>query len=372
MAARPRARARRDWPKGLRETKPGYYCWEHPETHKVHAIGRVPLAEAKMQALEANLRIAGLASRPRLVDKLDGGAELTLQQWLTDWMDKLEGEGLAENTMRSYRSLSRAICAEPEDRPAGAALLRRCSVEVVSDCLEAIEENRGARTAQGARSLLLRAFNAAIAKGKCEQNPVAVTEGITVAVQRKRFTWETFSKVWALLEEQGPVWLRNAAALALVSGQRRDDVAAAMFTAFDDSEWKLIQQKTGRALAIPLDLRLEKLGMSLRDVLQACRRTGVVSRYLVHQTRPYGNSPVGAQIWIDTITKRFSEVVAEALGDAPHNPTFHELRSLAKRLYQAQGNVDTKALLGHETEEMSKLYADARGAEVQFQRVAIT
>jgi hypothetical protein len=43
--------------------------------------------------------------------------------------------------------------------------------------------------------------------------------------------------------------------------------------------------------------------------------------------------------------------------DVPRN------RSLAKRLYKEQGNVDTKALLGHLTERMSELYADPRGAE---------
>ncbi|RKT98633.1 integrase [Burkholderia sp. Nafp2/4-1b] len=42
-------------------------------------------------------------------------------------------------------------------------------------------------------------------------------------------------------------------------------------------------------------------------------------------------------------------------------PTFHQIRSLAKRLYDAQGNVDTKALLGHTTDEMSEMYANSRG-----------
>ena len=43
-------------------------------------------------------------------------------------------------------------------------------------------------------------------------------------------------------------------------------------------------------------------------------------------------------------------------------PTFHEIRSLAARLWKAQG-VDVRVLLGHKTEAMSMLYRDARGAE---------
>lgn len=45
----------------------------------------------------------------------------------------------------------------------------------------------------------------------------------------------------------------------------------------------------------------------------------------------------------------------------PNPPTFHEIRSLAKRLYLEQGGVDSKALLGHLTEKMGELYADPRG-----------
>ena len=51
-------------------------------------------------------------------------------------------------------------------------------------------------------------------------------------------------------------------------------------------------------------------------------------------------------------------------------PTLHELRSLSKRLYKAQGGVNTVDLLGHKTEAMSNLYADARGVEYKLVEVA--
>ncbi|MBN3824934.1 hypothetical protein G3O00_15090 [Burkholderia sp. Ac-20384] len=44
-------------------------------------------------------------------------------------------------------------------------------------------------------------------------------------------------------------------------------------------------------------------------------------------------------------------------------PSFHEIRSLSKRLYDKQGNVDTKALLGHMSDMSAETYADARGIE---------
>jgi hypothetical protein len=65
----------------------------------------------------------------------------------------------------------------------------------------------------------------------------------------------------------------------------------------------------------------------------------------------------------DRISHAFTE--ARKLAEIPDEgaPTFHEIRSLSKRLYDAQGNVDTKALLGHTTEQAADIYADPRGIE---------
>jgi integrase len=346
----------------LRESKPGYFVWDGPDG-KSRAIGRVPLSDAKMQAIEANVWAAQQRATPRLVDRLSG-AGLSLEQWLADWADRLEERKEAKpNTLKSYRSLARAVAGE-----IGATPLVRLNVKTVADALETIEDERGRRTAQACRSMLKTALTAAVARGHMEMNVALVTESISVTVQRQRFTWETFEKVWKELQG-APSWVRNAASLALVTGQRREDIAAATFADFDDEVWRCTQIKTGRKLAIPLDLRLSVLGMSLRDVLTACRRTGVVSKYLIHQVRPYGNSPIGSPIFVDTLTKRFTEAVEAALGKGENPPTFHELRSLCKRLYAEQGGVDTKALLGHATEAMSDLYGDSRGAE--FQRVKL-
>jgi integrase len=44
-------------------------------------------------------------------------------------------------------------------------------------------------------------------------------------------------------------------------------------------------------------------------------------------------------------------------------PTFHEIRSLAARLYEKQGNVNVQVLLGHSDPETTRLYTDSRGTE---------
>jgi integrase len=127
----------------------------------------------------------------------------------------------------------------------------------------------------------------------------------------------------------------------------------------------VVQGKTGSKVEIPFELRLDAFGMSLGEVYEQCRRTGVLSRFLIHQTEPYGNSPRGSAIWKDTISRRFTDVLIGLgidWGDKTP-PTFHEIRSLSERLYSAQGGVDTQQLLGHSDPDSTLLYHNNRGAE---------
>ena len=74
---------------------------------------------------------------------------------------------------------------------------------------------------------------------------------------------------------------------------------------------------------------------------------------------------VGPKRRLHTITAAFAEARDKAgltwpAGKTP--PTFHEIRSLAARLYAEQG-IDAQALLGHKSPDMTALYRDVRGSE---------
>jgi integrase len=99
------------------------------------------------------------------------------------------------------------------------------------------------------------------------------------------------------------------------------------------------------------------------DALAACR-SNVVSKYrfVIHHARGFGNAPLGSSIHPDRMSHAFAEARDLAGITAANPPTWHEIRSLSKRLYLEQGDVDTKALLGHKTQRMSDLYADPRGS----------
>jgi hypothetical protein len=367
MASRPRSAKKRGWPDGLYE-RGGYFSWRNPLTGVEMGIGRVPLGEAKAQAAEANIAVQGLKDKPRLVDRLEGKGDTSFGAWLTRYEEKLAKRELAPNTRKVYKALIKL--ARDVYKDSLAIALPKLTTKVISDGLLQIQATR-ARTAQALRSRLIDAFDRAIAEGWTDKNPARVTDEPVVQVQRARLTWDVFKRLYEGLPAGR---LKNACALALVTGQPREVLVAGQFSQIGMVErpgaepiecWRVVRGKTGVLIAIPLDLRLQAFGMSLRDVIKQCRATSVASRYIIHTTERRGSSKLGAPVSADQLSIQFSEALAELKIDWGDKtpPTLHEIRSLSKRLYQAQGNVDTKDLLGHETEEMSDLYGDARGAE---------
>lgn len=363
MAPRRRSSGKKGWPANLYE-RGGYFSWRHPISREEFGLGRDKHA-AFAQAVEANLHVANLRGKPRLIDKLTGTADRSVSKWDEKYQAMLAEGDYAAVTLKSYKSLGKRMVTmlEPETPLQAITALR------ISEGLEHIAKIEGkARTAQALRNFMRDSFREARVQGwYVGENPVMDTKlPVRVEVQRARLSFEIFMQVY---ETTRFVWLRNAMALALVSAQRREDVVEAQFPHFRDGGWYCEQQseksENPHRIFIPLELRLNVFGMSLGDVVSQCRKTGVASRYLVHQTRRRGNSPVGSQIWIDTISRRFHEALMRLgldWGDK-EPPTFHEIRSLSERLYSEQGGVNTQELLGHNDPETTALYHDSRGSE---------
>lgn len=346
MSPARRAHQRRDWPRGLRERRPGYFSWVHPDGTEL-PIGRVPLAVAKAEATSANLHVAG--QRPCLVERMSGATNTVAA--LLAKMPSAE----RPNTAKAWRSLDKIITAALGDRACMSLTVADCA-----DLVEGIAAAGNARSAEAVRSRLIAVCRRGVALGWMESDPASVTERPKVTVKRGRLTLEAFQAIYAKAEQVAE-WLPLAMRLALVTGADRATIAGLQRAALADGYLTITRPKTGACVAIPTALRLDCTGWQLADVL--AHRTGVVSRYFVHHVNPWGNAPAGSKVHPDRISRAFTEA-RELAGIADEGaPTFHEIRSLAKRLYEAQGGVDTKALLGHATERMSDLYADPRGVE---------
>jgi integrase len=354
----PRRRSSRKagWPANLYESR-GYFTYRNPANKETFGLGR-DKREAFNQAIEANLHLAGQLRTERLIDRITGVAGHTLGNWLEKYAQILAAREppLAKNTLSTYRNLSnRALVMLGADTK-----VRAINALQITEGLEALANSGKASTARALRGFLHESFRVASLKGWRDENnnPVREVRGPTVKVKRARMTFEVFLQVY-----KGDIqtWLRNAMALALVSGQRREDLSRAKFKDIRDHEWWVEQGKTGSRVIIPTALRLDVFGMSLDEVIRQCRDTKVLSPYVIHQTG--GGSPKGRHIWKDTISRQFSEALAKHkldFGDKKP-PTFHEIRSLAARLYKQQGGVNTQELLGHKNANTTLLYEDGRG-----------
>lgn len=342
-----RSAARRDWPRGLYEIRPGYYGWRHPETHKTLILGRVTLAHAKNEAFAANRFV--LAERPSLIAQLTGATNT-----VADALAKLPAQE-RENTARVYRTLDKAIREHM-----GPVACRDLTVKHCADLIEDYVDADKAQMATSIRSRLVVMCRKAMALGWMDRNVADATERPDVTVRRSRLDLETFLAIRA---QAAQPWLPRAMNLALVTGQDVSTVAAMQRRHIEAERLVCLRQKTGRSVAIPLDLRLEVLGPSLRELV--AERSGVLSPYLVHHVRPRATAKPGDPVQAETISEAFTAArraagIPDVDAAGKTAPTFHEIRSLAKRLYLAQGGVDTKALLNHASEAVAALYADDR------------
>lgn len=359
MNAARRNANRRGWPRGLYEPREGYYVWRHPDGRTI-PIGRKSLQGAKAIAAAANLKVESAA--PTLLDKMDRAPSVDGQT-----VEALLGKippAKAANTRRSHKSLDKRIVAAIGDIQAADLRTQHCA-ELIEP-IEAVEKK--SRLALAVRSRLVTMCARGMQLGWMASNVAEATRVPEVEVKRRRLSLEAFKAVRAKADKVNG-WIGKAMDLAMVTGADRDTISGLERKAnIVDGCLHFRRGKTGVWIAVPLDLELVAAGLVLREVVK--NTSGVASRYLVHHVRNFGNAPAGSPVFVDTITKAFAKAYKLAELPPENAPTFHEIRSLSKRLYKAQGNVDTLQLLGHRDEKTGELYEDPRGSEAI--RVTIT
>jgi integrase len=217
------------------------------------------------------------------------------------------------------------------------------------------------------------AFAEAIANGWAENNPAAHLKPPKHKVLRARLKFETWQAMRTLAHAGPQRWVESMLLLALITGQRRADLARMRFDDVVDGHLRIEQQKQagkgyGARVEIPLTLRLDAIGMTLADVIEHCRGSAKPGATLLRKAG-------GGAIEESSLSARFHEHVVSVLGDGAHLqyqwPSLHEVRSLSARLFHAQG-VDVQTLLGHKHAEMTDMYRDDRGlSRDQWKRVAV-
>jgi len=351
---RRRSAATRDLPPNL-YVRRGYYAWTDPRDGKVYSLGK-DKRQAVAEAVEANLALLGSLNRERLVNRLAGDADSTVAAWCKRYRAILTDRKLSTATAQAF---GRRLLAVEEKW--GMHQLNSITTRDVAELLATWSDAGKRRMAQAVRSLLLDFFREAIAAGWLENNPVAPTRAPRIEVARARLTLDAFLTIYDQAKEMAP-WVQRSMELALVTGQRREDLRdLGPRNARDEKLW-VTQHKTGAHVCIPLDLRLHAVGWSVGEIVARCR-DNIISKHLIHHNAHIGRAKPGDPIRRQSITGAFAEARDKAGITWPEGktpPTFHEIRSLAARLYADQGT-DAQALLGHKSPDMTAIYRDTRG-----------
>jgi len=198
-------------------------------------------------------------------------------------------------------------------------------------------------------------FCGALDYGWLDRNPAQQVKAQQVTVRRNRLTLEQWTAIHGHAAAHMPGWVSRMMVLALVTGQRRSDLVKMRFADVWDGHLHIEQAKTGAKLALPLALRLDAIDMSIGEAIEACRGYAKGSEYLLRKST--GKRPGDA-----SLSARFEEAreASIALPKSGAPTSLHECRSLAERLYRAQG-INTMVLLGHKHQAMTDMYHDDRG-----------
>lgn len=380
MAARPRKNnvsIPNLYPLYSRKVNKVYWRYKHPITGKFHALGTDEV-EAIAIATEANARLAEQRTRQIMAisDRIaiSKGKAITTNTWLDRYW-KIQDERLENGDIRLNTHKQKAKPVALLRESVGMKLISAVDVRDVAQILEYYIAEGQPRMAQVVRSVLIDIFKEAQHYGEVPPgyNPALATKQPRRRITRQRLNLDEWQKIFELADARHQ-YMGNAMLLALVTGQRLGDISNMKFSDIWDDHLHVIQEKTGSKLAIPLSLRLNAINWSLRDVVARCRDYAV-SPYLIHFFRTTSMAERGAQVKSNTLTMNFSKARYNAnieWGDGSP-ATFHEQRSLAERLYEAEG-IDTQKLLGHKSPNQTARYHDDRGKDwvnVPLQRIKL-
>lgn len=347
------------FPPNLYQNPAGYFYYRDPDRKTQKGLGR-DRAHAFQEARKAN---AALATREpsSLVDWVMGKTEYTLEGWLPVykelWLEKTQPR---DNTIRA--------CTMYIKRMLGSDLAKRRLKEIttahVASFLATVEEESGEATANAVRARMSDVFRWAETQGLIDvgRNPVAATRAPRPQVKRERLSLEQFHAI----HKEAPRWLQRAMYLALTTAQRRDDIAGLKFSDWREGYLHVTQGKSNGTVKLRLsgDIKLDKVGVSIGEAVQACRDL-IKTDYLVHHVEHQGSAKPGDRVTSNGLSNAFQNAreaagIKAAEGRTP--PSFHEIRSLAERLYREQyGAAFAQSMLGHKTSAMTDKYHDLRG-----------
>lgn len=335
-----------------------YYQYKDPLSGRYLGFG-FDEKEAKEVASVLNTEAAELLNTT--VARLPLSLFTTLNKFLPKYekiVNRRYDKGdIAKATAQRYISAATMLA-----KPHGKLPMNQISARHIADLMDTYIEDDKVFMAVSLRSSWVDLFKEAMHSGEVPPgyNPAAATKKPRTKVQRQRLSLEN----WRAIHECTPPRHKALLLLALVTGQRRADVVNMKFADVWDDHLHVKQLKTGTMIAIPLALRCDAIGVTLKQAIESCKDR-FNSEYLIHHYVRAGSAVAGDPLTENSASRIFSAArTAAKINVKPDKtpPTLHEIRSLAERIYREQG-IDTKTLLGHSSQVMTDVYNDDREAK---------
>ncbi|EFA3684323.1 integrase, partial [Escherichia coli] len=257
-----------------RRTGRVYYQYKNPVTGKFHGLG-TDKGKAEKIASTANQRIAA-AEAEYFMRKIDESPSATKRRGirLKAWVDRylkiqdtrLKNGDIAATTHKEKTRMAAYLVSRLGNHP-----LKELEVRDFALILDEWLDKDMVSTARVNRGLWVDIYKEAQHAGEVPPgwNPPEATRKPIPKVTRARLTLEDWQKIYNATPEKH--FIRNAMLLAIVTGQRRDDICHMRFSDVWNEHLHITQGKTGMRLALPLTLRCDAIGITLKEVIDGCR-----------------------------------------------------------------------------------------------------
>ncbi|WP_423763631.1 phage integrase central domain-containing protein, partial [Escherichia coli] len=200
------------------------YYWRNPLTKEEFTLGKISRRDAVAQAIEANHYIYKNYSPAALIEKLKGFDSFTMADWIERYKTILIRRKVSRNTYKI-----RVNQLETIKEKLGGILLTEITTRHIAEFLDLWIEGGKNTMAGSMRSVLSDMFREAIVEGRISQNPVTPTRAPKIVVTRERLKLKTYNCIREAAD-QLPAWFPLAMDLALVTGQRREDITNMRFS----------------------------------------------------------------------------------------------------------------------------------------------
>lgn len=200
----------------------------------------------------------------------------------------------------------------------------------------------------------------AVNEGHLKHNPAEYLRVKKPEVIRRRLSIDGFFCIYKNIPDTH--FFKRAVKLAITTGLRRSDIVKIKFGDIWDGYLHVALHKGRKRhpkyIELPLNMQSPLLDQTLGEIIDECAKYSD-GEYLLCNTRLQ-------RLQAQALTAEFYKYRGTRnIGD----PSFHELRSLAERVYSQMG-YDTKTLLGHSSDRQTNGYKDTRGL-IEYKRVII-